>query len=58
MKSWNISKSSKFWKIRTLVDRMNLLVQAPHKEEPEEHFTLLQSLNCNEDGRFKNNRED
>ncbi len=37
---------------------MNLLVQAPHEEESKEYFTLLQSLDYNEDGRLKSNRED
>ncbi len=37
---------------------MNLLVQVPHEEELEEYFTMLQSLNCNEDGRLESNRED
>jgi hypothetical protein len=37
---------------------MNLLVQAPHEEESEKYFTLLQSPDCNKDGRLESNRED
>jgi hypothetical protein len=56
--SWNISKNSRIWRIKTLVDRINLLVQAPHKEESKEYFTLPQSPDYNEDGRLESNRED
>jgi hypothetical protein len=55
-KSWSISKNSKIWKIKTPADRINLLIQTPHKEESEEYFTLPQSPNCNEDGRLESNR--
>jgi hypothetical protein len=58
-KKWNISKNSRIWKIKSpLANRMNLLVQAPHKDESKEYFTLPQSPYCNEDGRLESNRED
>jgi hypothetical protein len=57
-KSWSISKNSRIWRIKTPVDRMNLLVQAPHEEESEEYFTLPQSLDCNENDRLESNKED
>jgi hypothetical protein len=37
---------------------MNLLVQAPDKDESEEYFTLLQSLDYNNNGRLESNKED
>jgi hypothetical protein len=58
-RKWSVSKNSRIWKTRSPpIDRMNLLVQAPHEEESEEYSILIQSPNCNEDGRLENNRED
>jgi hypothetical protein len=37
-RKWNISKNSRIWKIRSPIDGMNLLVQAPNVEELEEYF--------------------
>ncbi len=37
---------------------MNLLVQAPHKEESKEYLTLPQSLDCTKDGKLESNSED
>jgi hypothetical protein len=57
-KSWSISKNSRIWRIKTPADRMNLLVQALHKEESKEYFTLPKSPDYNEDGRLESNKED
>jgi hypothetical protein len=34
------------------------LVQTPHKEKSKEYFTPLQTLDYDENGRLKSNRED
>jgi hypothetical protein len=57
-RKWNISDNSRIYKITSPANKMNLLVQAPHEEESKEYFTLLQSPNCNKDGRLESNRED
>jgi hypothetical protein len=57
-KSWNISKNSRIWRIKTPTNQMNLLIQTTHEEESEEYFTLPQSSDCNEDGRLESNKED
>jgi hypothetical protein len=59
MSSWNISKNSRIWRIRTApANRMALLVQTLNKEELKEYFILPQNLGCNEDGRLESNEED
>jgi hypothetical protein len=56
---WSILKNAIIWKIKNpIVERMNLLVEAPNEEESKECFTLPQSPNCNDDGRLENNKED
>jgi len=58
-RKWSISENSKNCKLRNpIVDKMNLLVQAPDKDELEEYFTLLQSLDYNNNGRLESNKED
>jgi len=53
-KKWSILENSRIWRIKNpTVDRMNLLVQAPNKEELEEYFIPPQILDCNDNGKSK-----